>query len=167
MREEWRPVLRGVYEISSLGRFRRAKPGRRTYAGKILKPMMTKIGYFYVGPTIGGKNVPFYVHALVARAFLGPRRGREVNHLDGVKSNNRFTNLEYATHKRNMRHARSLGLTPVGSRCNRGHLTEADVSRMREEWDRGVRNRDLVRRFRVSPACVSQIVHRKQWRHVA
>lgn len=55
------------------------------------------------------------VHKIVASAFLGETpKGLEINHIDGVKTNNKDTNYEFVTHKRNMEHAkrvlnRSLG----------------------------------------------------------
>src|SRR4051812_33780097 len=53
-----------------------------------------------------GRFESFRVHALVARAFVpNPDNLPEVNHKDGVKSNNVYTNLEWTTHLSNMRHA--------------------------------------------------------------
>ncbi|GAC1512286.1 MAG: hypothetical protein NVS1B16_03650 [Pseudarthrobacter sp.] len=161
MSEEWRPFFDGKYEVSSIGNVRRA--GAQTN----LKPIRMKIGYFKVSPVLDGKNVQRYVHRLVAEAFLGPCPfGHEVNHLDGVKTNNVLTNLEYVTHQKNMRHARDFDLTPVGSRCNRSHITESDVEAMRALFGAGSTNKDLAERYGVARATVSQIVHRKNWRHV-
>lgn len=40
----------------------------------------------------------FYIHQLVAQVFIGPRPvGKEINHIDGDKYNNHYTNLEYVT----------------------------------------------------------------------
>lgn len=109
--EEWRPVFGGDYEISSRGRFRRATPGRRTHAGRELTRTLLKIGYYIVQPVINGKNQKHYIHALVAEAFLGPRpENYDINHKDGIKTNNDVSNLEYVTHAENMRHANRTGL---------------------------------------------------------
>lgn len=46
------------------------------------------------------------IHKLVAEAFLGNKPPKhEINHKDGNKSNNHASNLEYVTHKENIRHA--------------------------------------------------------------
>lgn len=52
------------------------------------------------------RGKPYYVHRLLAQAFLpNPDGLNEVNHLDGNKTNNSLDNLEWCTHKRNMSHA--------------------------------------------------------------
>lgn len=112
--EQWRLITGGNYEISSHGRFRRATPGRRTFAGRLISPIKMKIGYFMVQPTVNGKNVKFYIHHLVAEAFIGPRPdGLSINHKDGDKTNNQVENLEYVTHKENIQHASRIGLMNV------------------------------------------------------
>ena len=165
---EWREILSGDYEVSRCGRIRRARPGRRTAAGREMKPVLMKIGYFMVAPTVAGRNRRFYLHELVALAFIGPRpAGREINHIDGVKTNNVASNLEYVSHAENMRHARRLGLLPSGRRARKSHLTEDDVRAMREAWAAGARGVDLSIHFGVATATVSHIVNRKTWRDVA
>jgi hypothetical protein len=165
--EAWKPWRSGDYEVSNLGRVRRARPGRRTYVGRILTWTFLSIGYPTVGLTIGGKNKRIYVHELVAECFIGPRPdGAEVNHIDGDKANPVVTNLEYVTHRGNMQHASRSGLMPVGEASGNSKLTNADVLAMRAAWRDGARNVELARRFGVSRACVSQVVHRHHWRHL-
>lgn len=49
------------------------------------------------------------VHRLVAMAFLGEiPSDKEINHIDGDKTNNNVSNLEIVTHKENMHHARHI-----------------------------------------------------------
>ena len=165
---EWKSVLGGAYEVSSQGVVRRATPGRRTYVGRVLNPVRMSVGYLSVAPTVGGRNVSVYVHRLVAEAFLGPcPEGHEVNHIDGVKTNNDVANLEYVTHAGNMRHASRTGLSAVGERCRRSHLRDQDIRDMRAAWEAGESGLALSRRFGVAPVTVSLIVNRKTWRSVA
>ena len=85
------------WQVSSEGRCHTSR-GTTTYG--TLNPS----GYRVVG--ISGKS--FRVHRLVAHAFHGPPlRGaaREVNHIDGNRSNNALDNLEWATPSQNVRHA--------------------------------------------------------------
>lgn len=111
MDEEWKEFAGGNYEASNLGNVRRKTPGRKTWPGRPVKRHLMKIGYYMVGPTVNGKNVNTYVHVIIAELFLGPCPvGCEVNHIDGDKTNNVVTNLEYVTHQENMRHARRHGM---------------------------------------------------------
>jgi hypothetical protein len=112
MKEMWKPFAGGNYAVSNRGRVKRLTAGRRTYPGRMMALTIQKNGYYCVRPVIDGKNVHFNVHVLVAVAFVGEcPEGLEVNHKDGVKTNNVATNLEYVTHARNLQHAREIGLT--------------------------------------------------------
>lgn len=114
--EEWRPAVghEGRLEVSNLGRVRsvdhkvRNRNGLRSVRGRIRKlGMWSAKGYPML--RIGSKAE--YVHQMVARAFLGPcPEGKEVNHIDNVRTNDRLYNLEYVTRKENVRHAMSLGV---------------------------------------------------------
>jgi hypothetical protein len=111
MVERWKEVFGGYYEVSSIGRVRRMRPGRGTNVGKIRKCGFDKDGYLAVALYIKGRAVRILVHRLVAKAFIGPcPKGKEVNHKDGVKKNCHWTNLEYLTKSQNQLHAYRLGL---------------------------------------------------------
>ncbi|QQV88768.1 HNH homing endonuclease [Acinetobacter phage Liucustia] len=59
--------------------------------------------------TQGAKQ--FYVHRLVAEVFIGDIKGKQVNHIDGDKSNNDVSNLEIVTPSENIRHSHKTGLS--------------------------------------------------------
>jgi len=62
------------------------------------------------------KNGQVRVHRLVAHCWIGPcPDGLEVNHIDGVKSNNNADNLEYVTSRQNKEHAVAMGLMKSGA----------------------------------------------------
>ncbi len=76
--------------------------GRVFFQGKELPQKPNSQGYMYV--TINKKRVR--VHRLVAKAFVpNPYNKPDVNHIDGNKQNNHYTNLEWVTKKENQRHA--------------------------------------------------------------
>jgi len=81
------------------------------HSKKILKNGIEGWGYEMVGLYKNGKQCSIKVHKLVAEAFLGPRpEGMQINHKDGVKTNNHFSNLEYCTPSQNTQHAVDIGL---------------------------------------------------------
>jgi len=117
MSEEWRKVERNDnYEVSSLGRVRRVKAGRGATVGKVLRACVANSkGYLMVGLRKDNKLKSAKVAHLVAEAFIGPRPAKlQVNHKDGVKTNNAETNLEYMTGSENILHAYRTGLRPKG-----------------------------------------------------
>lgn len=110
--EIWRPVkgYEGFYEVSNRGRVRSVgrwitdKNGiRRFRKGKILNPVRTKVGYLHVLLCRDGKPRWFFVHRLVAMAFIpNPEHKPEVNHLNEQKDMNFAENLSWATAKENI-----------------------------------------------------------------
>ena len=79
--------------------------------GKSLKHQKCKNGYHRVYLTIEGKRKSFSVHRLVALAYIpNPANKPDVNHMDGNKSNNAKSNLEWVTKSENQKHAYRNGL---------------------------------------------------------
>ena len=111
-----------------------------------MKLNLAKVGYFIVNPVVSGKNVPMFVHAIIAELFIGPRpSGMDVNHRDGVKTNNVVSNLEYVTHQENMRHARLNGL--INDRLT---IPAETIARIRELRKNGVSYSKIVSETGVS-----------------
>ena len=171
--ERWRYVVgwEGWYEVSSLGRVRRAgKAGHGTYVGRILKPFRGGAGYSMMRLCRDSWEGRYYVHQLVALAFLDPcPPGYEMNHKDGCKGNNSTSNLEWLSHSENIAHAYRTGLkkpsAPRGQAHYRAKLTEADVRAIRAA--RGhVTGLELARRFAVSDRLISEVQLRRIWKHI-
>lgn len=87
------------YEVSIHGLVRNRKTKR------ILKPFIAGGGYALVTLCKNGVPVDYYVHRLVAEAFLDSIGLREINHKDEVKTNNYYRNLEYCTHRYNCQYS--------------------------------------------------------------
>ena len=112
-KEIWKniPSYEGLYQVSNLGRVKRIgkivsyNDGRLfNYKNKILKPCISKNGYFVVTLTHNKKVKTFNVHKLVAMTFLDhkPRKFQKVvDHVDNNKLNNKLYNLELVTHRFN------------------------------------------------------------------
>ena len=122
--EEWRDIegFEGCYAVSNYGRVKslsRDLPhklhGTWHISERLLKQNTTGPGttkYLAVMlHTGGGKMESHKVHRMVAEAFIPKVEGKEfINHIDGVKTNNRADNLEWCTPKENSVHAWKTGL---------------------------------------------------------
>lgn len=108
--ERWKdiPGFEGYYQISNYGRL---KSFKQYSNGKILKLTNKNGDYFSIVLQAGGNVRSTRIHRLVAEAFISNGCNYpEVNHIDGDKQNNHFTNLEWCTRSQNIRH--SLVLNP-------------------------------------------------------
>lgn len=117
---------------------------------------------------IGKGYVYFYVHRLVAAAFIAnPLSLPMVNHKDGNPENNNVSNLEWCTHKENCAHAYKNGLTTRGAKNSSTKLTEEDVLKIRDDYKSGrVSQSEIAKRFRVSQSNIYMIVNNKSWQWI-
>ena len=111
MLEKWKRVVinneQTNYEISNFGRCRNITRLSNKNKGIIKPKINAKSGYCQYSFSINGVKHYQYVHRLVALYFLPtPREEQnEVNHKDGNKKNNHYTNLEWCSKQENMQHA--------------------------------------------------------------
>lgn len=100
------------------------------------------------------------VHRLVAEAYCrGYAPGLQVNHIDGVKSNNHFTNLEWCTATHNNRHAVTTGLN--------GTFSAEDVISIRQAVSAGERISSVAKRLGVHTSSIQAVVTGKTYVDVA
>lgn len=91
------------YEISNMGRVRSTK---RYKEGKILALNTNKRGYVSICLWKNNVGKTYRLHRLVALAFIPKIEGKElINHKNGIKSDNRVSNLEWCNQKENIKHA--------------------------------------------------------------
>ena len=171
MKEIWKLFRDGWYEVSNYGRVRRSKSGKATTIGRLTTPIYMD-GYEYVALSCGSaKSVRrFGIHQLVAEVFLGHcPNGKEVNHKDGVPSNNLPMNLEYVTRSENILHAVKIGLKPplLGERNGKSTLTRRDVYAIRALAKLGISVSKIVEKLSLpSTGGAYSVLSGRTWRHL-
>lgn len=167
-KEIWLPVVgyEKLYEVSNLGRI---KSLRRD---KIMTNSLQSTGYLTVGLTVDGATINMKVHRLVAIAFLdAPPNGHEVNHKDGVKTNNKLDNLEWVTKPENAIHRHKIGLSTQdnyirekGEANANSKLTQEQVDEIREKYvPYKYSANKLAKEFGVSQSCIEHIINKRSW----
>lgn len=128
------------------------------YSNKFLKGEITVHGYLQYSLSINKKSKRFKAHRLVALLFIpnnDPHR-TVVNHIDGNKLNNHYTNLEWCTYYDNNRHARDSGLNNI-SLSNRKRwndeqfrvrtskkISDTKINRESSKWKKNGRFKYLI-----------------------
>lgn len=130
----WLPVL-GIpgFEASNTGQVRKAETGR------LLGQSPSGAGYLKVQFYRNGERIQRNVQRVIAEAFLGRREGMQVNHIDGDKTNNNLTNLEWVTKSQNEQHSRYA----LGNLCSPVIATHTETGEVREYPSQALAERDL------------------------
>jgi hypothetical protein len=163
--EIWSPVLNYdfLYEVSNYGNI---KSWGRNKKGGLLSLYETAQGYtrasFSKNKTIVGK----FVHVLVAFAFVeNPEKKPEVNHLYGIKFDNRKSQLEWSTKSENIQHAVMMGLwNPTkGSTNGMSKLLNEQVL---DIFNSKESTKYLADKFKVTATTINLIKSGKTWSHI-
>ena len=100
--EVWKDIkgYEGLYQVSNFGEVKRVK------SGLIRKATPNKEGYLNLSLHKEQRRGYFRINRLVAQAFISnPGNKPQVNHINGVKTDNRVENLEWATGSENIKHS--------------------------------------------------------------
>jgi hypothetical protein len=156
----------GLYAVNSQGKV------FSYISSKILKPWLT-LGYQYVTLCKDKIKTSYRVSRLVAVAFIpNPQNKPEINHIDGIKTNNDMSNLEWVTGSENKLHAYKIGLhTSDRAICamkkSRRLLSTKQASEIRKLYSSGgYFYRELGEMFGVSLDTIYHVVKRMAYAEV-
>lgn len=164
----WKEIegYEGLYMITVLGDVYSLK------RGIMLKKRLTFDGYIKATLSKNDKAKDFRVHRLVAEAFIpNPENKETVNHIDGDKTNNCVSNLEWATRSEQTQHSYDLGLKkPMPGRNNpNAKLTDEQVREIRSLYVKGSKEFGTValgKKYDVHAGVIERVVKRKSYIHV-
>ena len=163
-KEIWKdvPEYEGLYRVSNLGRVKSLWFGKE----RILKPRDNGWGYMQVGLYKEGYVKKLKVHRLMMLTFVGSSN-LQVNHINGLKTDNRLENLEYCTASQNQIHAYKNGLKKVlkGEKNGQSKLTKACVERIKY-GHQGMMQKEVARIYGITQSQVSRIRSGRLWKHV-
>lgn len=153
------------YEISNMGRVRNT-------SDKKIKNIYDnhKSGYIYIQYSNNGKCRSKKLHRLVAELFCdNPDNKETVNHINGIKSDNRSENLEWLTHLENMKHAYENGLIPAmkGEKNGRAKLTDNLVHEICKDYVNGLHYYDVMEKYNITKNQAEKIYRRTSWKHIS
>jgi hypothetical protein len=177
MTEIWKDVVGydGYYVVSNKGNIKgieRYVKSRNTY--KYVPPITLKQFYFrgYLRCMFSkyGKHKQMFSHRVVAIAFISnPENKLEINHINGIKDDNRVENIEWCTRKENMQHAVRTGLhkgtSHVGESNGKSKLSIQDVLDIRALLET-MSQKEIAIIYNVSASNIWKIKHKIRWKHI-
>lgn len=157
------------YLVSNLGRVKPSiKSKYSSLKGEFLNLNVGARGYAHVKLYYNGKFKQFFVHRMVALAFLGepPENCNLVCHLDDVKTNNIVTNLMWGDPAENARQMVERGRSCRGSRMNTSKLKPKQVLDIRVASKSGESTTKIAERYGVTHAAIWLIINNRNWKHL-
>lgn len=171
--EDWVDIqgFDGNYKISSQGEIwsRKSTRGIKPNHWLKLNQFMSTYNYLYVGLSNNGSRKNFFVHRLVATTFVPNFDNKPyINHINGVKTDNRADNLEWVTAKENVAHAYNIGLRDNrGEKHYRAKLSSSDVLAIRRKCKvEGIPQKDLANEYKINANQISRIMSGTRWKHI-
>jgi len=153
--EIWKDVIgyEGLYQVSNLGRIKSLKFNKIKY---LSIKRTNKIGYINVVLFNNLSKKSFYIHRLIAISFIPNALNKpDVNHINGIKTDNRLCNLEWTTTKENVNHATFYGLKKDRK------ITYNQAIEIRESK---LKQKELAKIYKIHPSTISYIKLNKTYK---
>jgi hypothetical protein len=150
------------YKVSNLGNVKSYKLGN----AHSLKQNKNKKGYLMV--TLYGEiRKTFTVHRLVLSNFSKLEIDKQINHINGVKTDNRIENLEWCTNIENQKHAFENGLldSKMGVKNFWAKLTNEQVLDIKRKGKYSTWKK-IGQDYAVSDTTIRRIINNKKWKHI-
>lgn len=133
--------------------------------GNVMKGHIDRCGYHEVVLSENGKSKSWLVHRLVMSTFV-PTKNMEqldVNHRNGIKTDNRLENLEWCTRSENTRHSYQNGLQTKVTNQHGTYRTlgEQDFDIIRDLHHRGYLDKEIAAEIGCSRGLVSRKI--REW----
>lgn len=163
--EKWKYIAgSNVFMISSFGRVKSIRKYKSKTKTTIIKQKIINSGYLTV--KLSGFKNNTLVHRLVAKHFvLGEAEGLQVNHINGIKTDNSQNNLSWISPKENISHAikNNLIKSKEGERNNFCKLSNSQVI---EIFNSDLPRKELSKIYNISKNAIGYIKNGKNWSSV-
>lgn len=163
-------IYRPAFTTQSVrNRFGKQQKFAVNFLEKKLAQTKDQNGYLYVSIKTGDKRPKFSCHRIIGKAFVfGYQDGLHINHINGVKTDNRPENLEWVTNSENVSHAWQTGLVKLkGENAPNHKLTQKQVIEIRKALRLGVTANSISIISGVSPSTIYLIEKGKRWASIA
>ena len=166
--EVWKDIkyYEGIYQVSNFGN---VKSLGNSFSRKerFLKLSPQSKGYLTVVLQKNATRKMVLTHRLVAEHFIyNTESKRQVNHINGDKTDNIVENLEWVSHRENLDHAIKNNLTLKGEENRNSKLKDIDVIKIHCLLQKGTTTKELSESYNVSYSTIDGIITNRYWKHL-